>query len=104
MILSPIRQRLRLELRDVCTSDCRRVTTDPLVLNEDAITHYWKRLREPLEDEEAPKGLPILVMEHHFTPCKVGFALDQDTGCPLLVDEEEATISWEDLLRSLKQV
>jgi hypothetical protein len=43
LVLDPILGQLIREFRDVCTSDCRRVSTDPIELSERDIEEYWQR-------------------------------------------------------------
>ena len=81
-IMEPVLGTLRDELRDICTRDCSRVTTDPVLLQESEIEAYWDRLS--LHKEERPqedKG--IVSIESLKEPCKVGFLVNKEIGCPL---------------------
>ena len=81
IILEPVLGTLQAELKDVCTHDCERIITDPEVLQDNEIEIFWNRLY-PKEDEQA-KNKRILTIESHDKPCKVGFAVNRETGCPL---------------------
>jgi hypothetical protein len=80
-ILEPILGTLQTELKDVCASDCRRVMTDPALLQADEIEFYWDRLKTNRGVERARKS--ILTVESLKQPCKVGFSVGKKTGCPL---------------------
>jgi hypothetical protein len=104
MILSPILLRLRDELRNVCTSDCSRVRTDQVILDESGIETYWDRLRLPANKAAKPKDNSVFIIEYNDVPCKVGFELDRKHGCPFLLDDEEEKIDWGQMLRVFKHV
>jgi len=83
--LRPVLETLATELRDVCTDDCRRISTDPMKLSKDDIDGYWLRLRTPLKTLEENKRERLIVMvEKHDETCKVGFKLDKKVGCPIV--------------------
>jgi hypothetical protein len=81
VILEPVLTTLQAQLKDVCTSDCRRIMTQPEVLNEQEVEVYWDRLKisEPVSNESRR----ILTIEKTTEPCKVGFNLNEKVGCPL---------------------
>lgn len=81
LILKPVLGTLQTELKDICASDCLRVMTDPELLQEKEIEVYWNRLSPTVPDAQEDKR--ILTIEAHDEPCKVGFLLDKDNGCPL---------------------
>ena len=82
MILRPILHQLLGELKDVCSSDCKRVLTDPSTLVEsDELRDYWLRLKE--RDVEEPAERRILIVEKGDEPCVVGFPVDREQPCPL---------------------
>lgn len=81
LILEPVLGTLQTELKDICSSDCVRVSTDSELLHESEIESYWSRLHPTVEDGHGEKR--ILTIEANDKPCKVGFRLDQDNGCPL---------------------
>lgn len=81
LILEPVLGTLQTELKDICASDCLRVMTDPELLQEREIEVYWNRLSPTVVDAQEDKR--ILTIEANDKPCKVGFLLDKDNGCPL---------------------
>lgn len=80
-ILEPVLGTLQTEMKDVCASDCSRIITDAELLQEIEIEKYWDRLYPTTVDEKTDNR--ILTLEAHYKPCKVGFALNKDNGCPL---------------------
>jgi len=81
LILEPVLETLRAEIKDVCAKDCYRIMTDPELLQESEIEVYWHRLKPDLVTERTEKE--ILTIEAQEKPCKVGFDVGKDTGCPL---------------------
>jgi len=87
-IINPILRWLRDELFDVCISDCRRVITDPAVLDKETIRNYWHRLRLPeKQDRNDQESKEILIIEAFDSPCKAGFKLNKKRHCPLRASE-----------------
>jgi hypothetical protein len=83
-ILEPVLGTLVAELRDVCTSDCVRVSTSPVLLAPVDIKSYWNRFVERDEpDEERPRG-KVLMMESFEAACKAGLELDHERTCPII--------------------
>ena len=80
-ILKPILNTLQIELRDVCSSDCGRVSIHSELLDEKEIKRYWDILKQT-EYKKTIKEINLLI-ESHVEPCKVGFKLDEKVGCPL---------------------
>jgi hypothetical protein len=85
LLLLPILHQIQSELQDVCSSDCSRMSsskTATLRGERDEIEMYWERFEEGEDtpDEEESKWL---LLENHGAPCKVGFKLNKDIGCPL---------------------
>ncbi len=80
-ILEPILGTLQTELKDVCSNNCRRIMTDPELLQEAEIERYWDRLKSSelvkMDDKK------ILTIESFKEPCKVGFIVNEKEGCPL---------------------
>jgi hypothetical protein len=105
LVLKPVIGLLKDEIRDVCVSDCSRVLFDPVVLTGDQIARYWQRL-SVLEATPEPANPKDLVIELHGAPCKVGFALDHEVGCPLLgmTVWEEEPMELDKAFEHLKQV
>ena len=92
MILEPVLSMLQTELRDVCVSDCRRVSSKPELLQEAEIKTYWDRLNS-LSGARSVDGR-ILRMEAFKEPCKVGFPVDKKVGCPLChIDKPQSDIA-----------
>lgn len=81
LILEPVLGTLKTELKDVCASDCSRVMTEPELLQDNEIKQYWQRLNP--NTEYAKDDNRILTIESYEKPCKVGFSVDKDNGCPL---------------------
>jgi len=91
-LLMPIVDQLLSEMQDVCTADCERIhETDRRALTEenDEIDYYWQRLQPDGVDE--PTDQAILRLERGDAPCKVGFPVDRDNGCPLFAFEPSVT-------------
>lgn len=86
LILQPVLSTLNDEVRDVCISDCLLVHTDRITLTEDEVKTYWRRLS--LLQSNTKQDGRILTIESYETPCKVGFHLDQEHGCPLCHNDE----------------
>ncbi len=85
-ILKTVLDTLNDELYDVCTSDCRRISTKPIILTESDIEHYWQRLEVMATAEE--KDSCNLIIESMDETCKVGFPVDNDSHCPLFQDND----------------
>lgn len=80
-ILSPVLNVLVGDIRDVCMNDCSRLLGNPYQLSENEIENYWRRLKvSTSSNEDTEKFLSI---ESHDEPCKVGFSLNKENGCPL---------------------
>lgn len=85
MVLSPVMYRLAGEMRDVCTSDCTRVSgsgATTLAGDENPVGTYWQRL-DPTGAPADCGRKPFLHIESLKEPCKVGFAVGKERGCPL---------------------
>jgi len=102
VLVRPILHQLLGEVRDVCSSDCKRVLTDPSTLVEPhELDDYWFRLED--RDIEEPEERHILKIEKGDELCVVGFAVDRDASCPLFrIDPSVKTTG--DLLEILKRV
>jgi hypothetical protein len=93
-MLRPVLAQLHGELRDVCTSDCERVSMDLVELTRKEVDQYWLRLgpRAAARDEDESDDR-ILTIEHGPSPCRVGFQVDMNHGCPLVaVDDHSFTL------------
>lgn len=94
LILKPVLGTLVREIEDVCVSDCSRVSRDLVGLKSEDIDQYWDRLLEPGPEEKDEKPRPILHIEAHAEPCKVGFVVDKKRPCPICrLDEPEKDLS-----------
>lgn len=85
MMLMPILNRLAGEMQDVCSADCMRVLgTDAttLVGVDDPVEVYWRRFDPAGTPADAP-AKSFLRLESLAAPCKVGFPVGQERGCPL---------------------
>ncbi|MSM38132.1 MAG: hypothetical protein GJT30_00710 [Geobacter sp.] len=80
-ILEPVINTLTGEIRDVCTHDCSRISTDPSILTKPEIKDYWKRLR--LAGDEEEKDDRILTIECFSNPCRFGIATGDKKHCPI---------------------
>jgi len=87
-VLRPVLDRLVASVRDACTRDCVRVSSDPRLLTSEDAEQYWNRLRPHRDNADDRVSKLILVMEDGNKPCKVGFKLDRKHGCPLLARKE----------------
>jgi hypothetical protein len=87
-LIGPIADQLLSEIQDVCSADCERLHLfdyQTLTSDKDEVKDYWLRL-EP-DGIEEPEDKRILRLEKHNAPCKVGFFVDADHGCPLFAFE-----------------
>jgi hypothetical protein len=85
IILMPILNRLVGEMQDVCSADCDRLLgTEKMTLeaDPDPVDIYWKRL-DPSGELVDIEPKRFLLIERHDAPCKVGFPLNKERGCPL---------------------
>jgi hypothetical protein len=84
IFLTPILHQILGELQDVCSSDCDRVFTEltTIVGSDDPIQTYWRAINPKGRVEDDEPG-SVLRMEKHDGPCKVGYCLDRENGCPL---------------------
>ncbi len=83
IILQPVIRVLSRKLVDVCSRNCRRMTTDSSELTEKEVEEYWNRLtlKDIKEGEEEVEH--ILTIETCNEPCVVGFPVNKEVGCPL---------------------
>ena len=95
LALAPILNCLAANVRNACTRDCVRVSLDligpPDETAEHYAEHYWDGLGAAKESSDADlkSRWPnlrrySLTMENSTKPCKVGFELNREIGCPLL--------------------
>jgi hypothetical protein len=102
MLVRPILHQLLGEMQDVCSSDCKRVSTDPSTLVESGeVENYWLRLED--RDIVEPQERHILRLEKGDEPCVVGFKVDRDESCPLFRIEPSVKTTGE-LLEVVKRV
>jgi len=85
MLLLPVLGRLAGEMQDVCASDCDRVfasDASTLLNPDDPVEVYWRRFDPAgrLNDGDERRSL---VLERASVPCKVGFEVGENCGCPL---------------------
>lgn len=103
-LLMPVIDVLLSEIQDVCSSDCRRVSSmDRNVLTDgnDEVENYWLRLeRQGLEE---PAQRQILRLESFTAPCIVGFPVDEKIHCPLFL-QEPSVKNMGELLAIIKSV
>ncbi|BAH40534.1 hypothetical protein GAU_3492 [Gemmatimonas aurantiaca T-27] len=81
VVVQPILESLSSELRDVCTSDCARISTKPLVLSDREVRTYLQRLSIG-SDHDAKTPERVLMFESFDEPCRIGLALDKQCHCP----------------------
>jgi hypothetical protein len=103
MALEPIMRVIHGEVRDVCTSDCSRISTQRTMLSESEVSRYWDRLRVKERTPERLEPRPILTIEKYDGACKVGFALNKEVSCPLC-DQEEPQESISEVLHVIETV
>lgn len=95
LALAPILNCLAANVRNACTRDCVRVSLDlagpPDETAEHYAEHYWDGLVAAKESSETDlkSRWPnlrrySLTLEDSTKPCKVGFELNREVGCPLL--------------------
>ncbi|MEO1146804.1 MAG: restriction endonuclease [Cyanobacteria bacterium J06638_22] len=104
-LLLPIVNQLLSELQEVCSDDCSRmIATRKTTLRqeEDKIESYWSRFLES-DNEEKEANQRWILIERQDQPCKVGFIVNRDNGCPLFsVDPTPDNLS--DVLGIVKRV
>ncbi len=100
MVMQPVLQTLLDEVRDVCISDCSRVSTTRTALSERQVATYMRRLTLVEDDVIEAKSNEILVIETFKTPCSIGLALDETNHCPLCFHK----ISESDMPRTLQTI
>lgn len=83
MILSPVLGALVHDVRDVCTSDCPRISTSLVSLSEAEVETYLRRLVITDDPDDLGEPVRILTIEKNDEPCKVGFCVNKDAGCPI---------------------
>ncbi|MCI0352100.1 MAG: restriction endonuclease [Acidobacteriales bacterium] len=89
--------RMAVELADVCSTDCPRVTCDYGVVSDGERLNYWKRfrLRDDAGADDNANESAILVIEKMDASCTVGLSLSDETRCPLIAHERDKPISKE---------
>jgi hypothetical protein len=104
LILKPILNNLHNEIRDVCTSDCTRISPCKAILSDDEIERYWDRLRvKEVELEDASESFEFLIIETHAEPCKVGFHVSDEISCPLM-DKDETDSNLKTMLQMIEKI
>jgi hypothetical protein len=88
LVITSVVRQLQAELRDICVEDCRRITADSIELKEKELENYWKRLELPV-NEAADRPARFLVIEHRYSPCKIGFNVDSEHSCPIVDLDDE---------------
>jgi hypothetical protein len=102
MLMRPILHQLLGELQDICSSDCKRVLTDPsTIVESNELENYWFRLED--RDIEEPTERRILRIENGDEPCAVGFQVDREESCPLFRIEPSVKTAGE-VLEIIKHV
>lgn len=85
VLLMPVLDRLAGEMQDVCTADCDRLLgseATTLIGPKHPVETYWRGVGAAGASAE-PDERRYLRLERHDGPCKVGFALNKERGCPL---------------------
>jgi hypothetical protein len=104
IFILPIVRQLFFEMKDICTSDCRRVSGIPrsaLMEGKDEVDTYWRRFDR---DGMPERGSYAYVwLEKTKEPCVVGFKLDAKHSCPL-VSFEPTIDNLGELLKIIKKV
>ncbi len=100
-ILEPILGTLQAEIKDVCSDDCRRLSTEHELLQEVEIAKYWDRLK--LLESAQSDGKQILTIESHKESCKVGFTVNEKDGCPLF-HMEKPHLNIDDFMKVIGRV
>ena len=83
-VLSPVVGHLVAQVRDVCTDDCSRVSADLTTLREEDCATYWDRLKQPADQTPRERESVFVTVEKEKEPCKVGFEVGPEDGCPIL--------------------
>lgn len=89
IFITPMIGRLESELFDICQSDCHRVSTELRLLSEKQVEHYWDRLRIQTAIPTSTEDKEVFFLEATTLPCKVGFEMTKERGCPYLGNPKE---------------
>lgn len=85
-MLGPIMDRISSEMAELCSADCKRLSTSDKVSalsrSDNDLESYWYRFQK---DGKPRRTAPerYLIIESHDKPCNVGFALNAEIRCPL---------------------
>jgi hypothetical protein len=98
--------RIQGELSDACAKDCARVVMcDPAIDRTICIDEtYWHRFSAEPTYVPSPGSGRRLTLEKKDEPCKVGFAVDRERGCPLLGSQKASVTERMDILRQVIRV
>ena len=104
MLLAPVVGQLLSEIREVCSSDCKRVMSldrSTLRKGNDEVDDYWLRLEsDSLKESEDHRTVRI---EKLNEPCLVGFSVGKDHLCPLFTSEPSVK-NFVNILAVIKRV
>ena len=76
-------ERIRREFLDACSRDCERVSGETEIESFVSIDEtYWHRF--PESSTFAVEATRRITIQKRDAPCKIGFPVDRDNGCPLM--------------------
>lgn len=104
-LLMPIADQLLSEIQDICSANCTRIVAlnrRALTDDKDEIEEYWQRF-ETVETGDPAEPTRHVRIEAYNEPCKVGFPVDKDHGCPLF-QIEPSVQNFGELLAIIKRV
>jgi hypothetical protein len=104
MVMTAILDQLIREFLDACTSDCQRISTDPIELTDQEIANYWKRFTISPRGEDLEQERLFVIFESHKKPCNVGFTMDREHGCPLLSLNRKKHVRLDEVLLPIEKV
>jgi hypothetical protein len=76
-------ERIRREFLNACSRDCERVSGETEIESFVSIDEtYWHRFSE--SSTFAVEATRRITIQKRDAPCKIGFPVDRDNGCPLM--------------------
>jgi len=97
-LVGPLIDQALSEIQDICTSDCRRISTiqkTSMAHQKDELENYWMRFEKGSVIEPKEKKSHFLLIESHDAKCNVGYQLNEKVGCPLFRLEPDADNAME---------
>lgn len=94
LLLSPVLNTLVHEMQEVCTADCERFLLGRVsgsAFDSEPEQGYWSRLDPAGRPDEEQEEQSTLWIQRNDAPCKVGFIVGPEQGCPLFGEDLDET-------------